>query len=135
MSTVPEILAEDALDPAPDVGSRPRSRVRTTRAPRTWMRAALMATWPALVAGLVALGVTGYQLTLPHALAGVHGYTGYGYDDGVYLGTAIRLVHGVFPYRDYAFVHPPGIALLLTPACVLISDIGSRSSKGSRLTC
>jgi hypothetical protein len=69
---------------------------------------AMAATWPALLSGLVGLGICAYQLTLPHALAGVHGYTGYGYDDGVYLTTAVRLVHGALPYRDYAFRTPTG---------------------------
>jgi Glycosyltransferase family 87 len=88
----------------------------------------MAATWPALLSGLVGLGICVYQLTLPHALAGVHGYTGYGYDDGVYLATAVRLVHGVLPYRDYAFVHPPGIALLMTPAALVGRVVGTRDA-------
>jgi hypothetical protein len=60
--------------------------------------------------GLVALGLGAYQLSLPHSFWGVHGA-----DDGVYLAPALRLVHGAVPYRDYAFVHPPGIALLMAP--------------------
>jgi 4-amino-4-deoxy-L-arabinose transferase-like glycosyltransferase len=64
--------------------------------------------------GLVALGICAYQLSLPHAFLGVHGS-----DDGVYLGPALRLVHGDLPYRDYAFVHPPGIALLMAPLGIL----------------
>jgi hypothetical protein len=81
-----------------------------------------------LVPALVAAFVCGYQLTRPHALFGVHGYTGYGYDDGVYLGTAIRLVHGILPYRDYAFVHPPGIALLMAPAAMVGRFSGTRDA-------
>jgi Glycosyltransferase family 87 len=38
------------------------------------------------------------------------------YDDGPYLGSAVRLAHGVLPYRDYSFVQPPGITLLMCPA-------------------
>src|SRR6266511_3161847 len=68
---------------------------------------------PALVPGLVALGICAYQLTLPNALWGVHGA-----DDGVYLAPALGLVRGAVPYRDYAFVHPPGIAWLMTPLAV-----------------
>ena len=37
------------------------------------------------------------------------------YDDGPYFGSAVRLVHGVLPYRDFAFVQPPGITLLMGP--------------------
>jgi hypothetical protein len=41
------------------------------------------------------------------------------YDDGVYLGAAIRLTQGVVPYRDFAFVQPPGILLLMTPVAAV----------------
>jgi hypothetical protein len=41
------------------------------------------------------------------------------YDDGVYLGGAIRLIQGAFPYRDFAFVQPPGILLLMTPVALI----------------
>ena len=44
------------------------------------------------------------------------------------LGTAIRLVHGVLPYRDYAFVHPPGIALLMTPAALVGRFVGTHDA-------
>jgi alpha-1,2-mannosyltransferase len=89
---------------------------------------ALATLWPALLPALVAFMICGYQLTLPHALAGIHGYTGYGYDDGAYFGTAIRLVHGVLPYRDYVFVHPPGIALLMSPAALVGRFAGTRDA-------
>jgi hypothetical protein len=32
------------------------------------------------------------------------------YDDGVYFSASALLVRGVLPYRDFVFVHPPGIA-------------------------
>src|SRR5215470_2866028 len=41
------------------------------------------------------------------------------YDDGVYLGAAIRLTQGVVPYKDFAFVQPPGILLLMTPVAAV----------------
>ena len=41
------------------------------------------------------------------------------YDDGVYLGTALRLLHGALPYRDYAYVQPPGILLISTPFALI----------------
>jgi hypothetical protein len=40
------------------------------------------------------------------------------YDDGPYFGSAVRLIHGVLPYRDYAFVQPPGITELMAPAAL-----------------
>ncbi|HEV2374251.1 MAG TPA: hypothetical protein VGS19_19095 [Streptosporangiaceae bacterium] len=41
------------------------------------------------------------------------------YDDGPYFGSAVRLVHGVLPYRDFALVQPPGITVLMSPAGLL----------------
>src|SRR5215470_4518455 len=40
------------------------------------------------------------------------------FDDGPYFGSAVRLVHGVLPYRGYAFVQPPGITELMSPAAL-----------------
>ena len=41
------------------------------------------------------------------------------YDDGVYLGAALRLLHGALPYKDYAFVQPPGIVVVALPGAAL----------------
>ena len=73
----------------------------------------------AIIPGLVALSLCGYQLAQPDALVGLHGS-----DDGVYIGPAIRLLQGALPYRDYAWVHPPGIAVLMAPLDIL----GSRNA-------
>jgi hypothetical protein len=40
------------------------------------------------------------------------------YDDGVYFGNAVRLVHGAIAYRDFAMVLLPGSMLLMTPVAV-----------------
>jgi alpha-1,2-mannosyltransferase len=48
---------------------------------------------------------------------GVRGY--HGYDDGVYFASSVALVHGQLPYRDFLFLHPPGITLALTPFAAL----------------
>src|ERR1035441_2608827 len=63
----------------------------------------------------VALAICLYQLTLPSVLFGIHGFSGNGYDDGVYLGAAVRLVNGAIPYRDFVFLQPPGSVLLFSP--------------------
>ena len=47
------------------------------------------------------------------------------YDDGVYFGSALRLVQGAAPYRDFVFAQPPGITLLLTPAALLAKVTGT----------
>lgn len=41
------------------------------------------------------------------------------YDDGVYLGASLRLVDGALPYKDFAFVQPPGILLLMSPVALV----------------
>jgi hypothetical protein len=37
-----------------------------------------------------------------------------GYDDGVYFSASALLVRGILPYRDFVFVHPPGLLYLLS---------------------
>jgi alpha-1,2-mannosyltransferase len=67
-----------------------------------------------LAATVLALAVRLFTLTRPGFLTGVSEY-----DDGVYLGAAIRLTQGALPYRDFAFVQPPGMLLLMTPAALV----------------
>ncbi|WP_207021707.1 glycosyltransferase 87 family protein [Phycicoccus sp. DTK01] len=51
---------------------------------------------------------------LPTAVSG--GWLALGrYDDGVYLGMAVSLLHGELPYRDLVMLHPPGSTVLLAP--------------------
>jgi alpha-1,2-mannosyltransferase len=76
------------------------------------------------VAGVTLAGCID-QLARPHALLG-----GNEYDDGVYIGAALRVVHGALPYRDFAFLHPPGIILLLSPLAALARWTGSRAFMG-----
>lgn len=83
--------------------------------------------WIELAAGLVALGMGCYQLSLPNVLTGATP-PWIGYDDGVYIGVAIRLIHGVLPYRDFVYVHPPGIALLMAPAALWGAITGSTAN-------
>src|SRR5579884_666512 len=66
------------------------------------------------IATAVALALRLYQLTRPGLLFGSPQY-----DDGVDFGSAVALVHGYLPYRDFVFVQPPGISLLMAPAALL----------------
>jgi hypothetical protein len=68
----------------------------------------------------LALGIRAYQLAGPGYLLGVTEY-----DDGSYLGSAIHLVDGFLPYRDFVFVQPPGITVLMTPFALLAKITGS----------
>ena len=65
------------------------------------------------VAALLGLGLRIFQLARPGYLSGFTQY-----DDGVYIGNALRLVDGVIPYRDFAMVQPPGSMLLMVPAAL-----------------
>jgi alpha-1,2-mannosyltransferase len=53
---------------------------------------------------------------------GLTGFTNY--DDGVNFGAALGLVHGELPYRDFLWLHPPGIGLALAPFAALSLLIG-----------
>ena len=55
-----------------------------------------------------------FQYSRPGFLLGVNEY-----DDGPYFGSAVRLVHGSMPYRQFVLVQPPGITLLMSPAALL----------------
>jgi alpha-1,2-mannosyltransferase len=41
------------------------------------------------------------------------------WDDGVYYGSGVMLVHGILPYHSYVDVQPPGIVLLMAPFALL----------------
>lgn len=83
------------------------------------LRRALTVLAPAVPAAVVAWIVAAAALTPQHALTGVHGYAGTGYDDGVYLGSAVRLLHGQLPYLDYDLLHPPAVLWLSLPFAAL----------------
>lgn len=74
-----------------------------------------------LIGPVVALAIVSYELTRPSQLFGV-----FAYDDGVYYGVAARLVHGALPYRDFVFLHPPGIAIVLSPVALIGRLVGSQ---------
>lgn len=41
------------------------------------------------------------------------------YDDGVYFGSSLQLIHGILPYRDFVLIQPPMISVLLLPFAAL----------------
>src|SRR5215470_4971975 len=73
-------------------------------------------------ATVLALGLRIYELSRPGYLLGLTEY-----DDGSYFGSAIHLLQGILPYRDFIFVQPPGIILLMAPAA-LIGKLTSTAS-------
>jgi hypothetical protein len=46
------------------------------------------------------------------------------YDEGVYFSASALLFRGVFPYRDFVFVHPPGLLYALGLTATLSSAVG-----------
>ena len=106
---VPGQAADGRRDPGTGaVSAGPR---RTTRLRAYWLSPVGVTV---ILATMLAFGLRVFILTRPGMLTGVTEY-----DDGVYLGGAIRLTEGILPYRDYAFVQPPGILILMTPAAVV----------------
>jgi alpha-1,2-mannosyltransferase len=41
------------------------------------------------------------------------------YDDGVYFGSSLQLIHGIMPYRDFVLIQPPMISVILLPFAAL----------------
>jgi alpha-1,2-mannosyltransferase len=109
------------------VGMPPATGTAGTRT--VAVRPAAAAAWPIrpgvviAVAALLGLGLRIFQLTRPGYLTGFTDY-----DDGVYIGNALRLVNGVIPYRDFAMVQPPGSMLLMVPAALVGKAFGSMSA-------
>jgi hypothetical protein len=68
----------------------------------------------------LALAIRVYLLLRPGFLLGVTEY-----DDGSYFGSAVRMADGQLPYRDFVFVQPPGITLLMLPAALLAKVTGT----------
>jgi hypothetical protein len=71
----------------------------------------------------LALGLRLLLLSRPGFLTGVSEY-----DDGPYFGSAVALLHGVLPYRDFIFVQPPGITLIMLPVAALSKVTGTAAA-------
>jgi hypothetical protein len=72
---------------------------------------------------LLAVALQVLRLTRPNALL-----SGGSYDTPLYLGSAIRLVHGALPYRDFTLLQPPGLVLVMSPFALLSTLVGSRGA-------
>ena len=73
-----------------------------------------------VVATLVGLALRLYQLSRPGYLFGITEY-----DDGTDFGSAVRLINGALPYRDFLMVQPPGITLLMAPVALATKSVGT----------
>jgi hypothetical protein len=89
------------------------------------VRTATKPSWWGLYAG-IALAAFAARL-LPVLRGG--GLFGIGhYDAAVYFGSAVALVHGRLPYRDFLLLHPPGVVLALAPFGGLALLVGDASA-------
>jgi Glycosyltransferase family 87 len=76
-----------------------------------------------IVATAVAIGLRLYELSRPGYLFSVTEY-----DDGTDFGSAIRLIHGAMPYRDFVMVQPPGITLLMAPVALATKALSTATA-------
>jgi alpha-1,2-mannosyltransferase len=104
-----------------DVVSAPRQPDGEAASPQSpQLRSRLRAYWLTapgkvmLVTTALALIIRLFTLTRSGYLTGITEY-----DDGVYLGAALRMTEGVMPYKDFALVQPPGVPLLMIPVALI----------------
>ena len=68
---------------------------------------------------VVVIAAAGWLLrAFPLMQGGAFGYP-VDYDEGVYFASSSLLLQGALPYRDFAFVHPPGLLYCLLPTAWL----------------
>ncbi|MCP3100207.1 hypothetical protein LZ198_15145 [Myxococcus sp. K15C18031901] len=82
-------------------------------------RASGLPWWPLLLIAVAAWGLRVAGFLHRHGALGPP----VDYDEGVYFSAAALLSHGLLPYRDYFFAHPPGIALLWAPLAALARGV------------
>ena len=103
-------------DPASPQASGVRARFERSAFGRARLRAYWLSAPGKVIflATALALGIRLFTLTRPGYLTGITEY-----DDGVYLGAALRMTEGAMPYKDFALVQPPGILILMAPAALI----------------
>jgi hypothetical protein len=91
------------------------SETENSRLRRNWMVIAGVA--------LAAMAVLTLQAFLHSHFSAVDEY-----DDGVYFGASVELVHGVLAYRDFAFIQPPMITIWMAPFAALSPLTGTAAA-------
>ncbi|MFP3461269.1 glycosyltransferase 87 family protein [Arthrobacter globiformis] len=88
---------------------------QTSDVPSARMRRARHRPRPSYAAVVTAVAVVALLTRLlPLVFSGtLDGFRGY--DDSVHYSAAVHLLAGDLPYRDFVFVHPPGMVLLMLP--------------------
>ena len=84
--------------------------------------------WIPIGTSFLALGICCYQLSLPRCCLA---FTALPVSATTTVSISVprtRLVHGVLPYRDFDFVQPPGITIVMGPVALLGRVIGTRDA-------
>jgi hypothetical protein len=110
----------DASPAAGDAETSAGAGATTAREPRTLRGMATPVNLAIVLLAALALALRMYQLTRPGYMFSVTEY-----DDGPYFGSAVRLVNGAIPYRDFLLVQPPGITILMIPAALFSKAVGT----------
>lgn len=82
----------------------------------------------ALVVGLAGVAVLDAGLRAGGLLSRTTALNTSQFDEGVYASAAASLTRGDLPYRDYVFLHPPGVALVLAPVAAVTHAVASWSA-------
>ncbi|HET9647156.1 MAG TPA: hypothetical protein VFP34_02875 [Microlunatus sp.] len=107
MVVAPRRTAAPATTSLPRVGRTPLRRVLSGHSGTIG--------WPVVVVVfLVALAARLVPVLRGGGLLGVDTY-----DDGVHYASALALVSGRLPYRDFLLLHPPGVVVALAPFALL----------------
>lgn len=75
-------------------------------------------------AALTGIFVLAVAVRLAGTLRGAGLYGLGNYDDGVHFASALGLINGLLPYRDFLLLHPPGVVLAMAPFAALSWPIG-----------
>jgi hypothetical protein len=116
----PSAVTDDSRSPSGQLGSPHVSGLRAWLARSPFGAERLRGYWLTapgkvmLIATAFAIAIRLFTLLRSGCLTGVTEY-----DDGVYLGASLRLVDGAMPYKDFAFIQPPGILLLMGPVALV----------------
>jgi 4-amino-4-deoxy-L-arabinose transferase-like glycosyltransferase len=121
-STLDDRSNPDNSDGVTTSPSRPSHRRKRRISAVQWLTFGLPA--------LLSLSIGFWQLATPGAIAGLTAY-----DDGVYFGAALQWVNGLWPYRDFVFLHPPGIILLMSPIALLGKLFGTQNGLAVARVC
>ncbi len=84
----------------------------------------------ATACALLAAGAQAARLARPGGVM-----SGGSYDTSLYLASAVHLVHGALPYRDFVLLQPPGLPIVLSPFALLSELMGTRGALSAWSIC